>query len=54
MQIFLTDEELEREESLFAPTKELYESLEGKAYDVREFVDEIGEDENIPKQPSSC
>jgi hypothetical protein len=54
MQIFLTDEELEREESLFAPTKVLYEPLEGKAYDVRDFVDEIGEDENIPKPPSSC
>jgi len=54
MQIFLTDEEMEREESLFAPNKVLYEPLDGKAYDVREFVDDSNEDENMPRPPSSC
>ena len=49
MQIFLTDEEMEREESLFAPNKVLYEPLDGKAYDVREFVDDSNEDENMPR-----
>jgi hypothetical protein len=54
MQIFLTDDELDREKSLFAPAQSRYEPLKGKAYDVRELEEEADEDENMPKPPSSC
>ena len=54
MQIFLTDDELKREEDLFSPTHAKYEPMKGKAYDVRELEEEAGEDENMPKPPSSC
>ena len=54
MQIFLTDEELEREESLFSPARESYDPLTGKAYDVRDLEEKAGDDENMPKPPSSC
>ena len=54
MDIYLTEHELEREESLFAPNKPRYEPLEGKACDIREFVEEASEAENLPQPPSSC
>ena len=54
MDIYLTDEELEREESLFAPAKPHYEPLEGKACDIREFVEQVSEVDNLPQPPSSC
>jgi hypothetical protein len=54
MAIYLTDEELEREESLFAPARPQYEPLNGEACDIREFVEEVSEVENLPRPPSSC
>ena len=54
MEIFLTEEELEREESLFAPNNVRYEKLEGKPYDIKTFEDKAGDDENMPRPPSSC
>jgi hypothetical protein len=54
MEIYLTDEELEREKSLFAPAQPRYAALGGKACDIREYVEEVKEAENLPRPPSSC
>jgi hypothetical protein len=54
MEIYLTDEELEREKSLFSPDKPGYPTLDGKPCNIREFVEEISEVENLPRPPSSC
>ena len=54
MDIYLTDEELEREESLFAPNKPRYEPLPGKAFKILEFVEQVSQDEDLPQPPSSC
>ena len=54
MEIYLTDDELEREESLFAPARPRYEPLNGEVCDIREFVEEVSEVENLPRPPSSC
>jgi hypothetical protein len=54
MEIYLTDDELEREESLFAPTRPRYEPLDGEACDILEFVEEVSEVGNLPRPPSSC
>lgn len=54
MDIYLTDEELEREESLFAPNKPRYEPLPGKALEIREFMEPVSHDDDLPQPPSSC
>ena len=54
MDIYLTEKELEREENLFAPNKQRYEPLKGKACDIREFVEQVSEIDNLPQPPSSC
>lgn len=54
MDKYLTDQELEREESLFAPIKTQYKHLEGKACDIREFVEQVSQVDDLPKPPSSC
>jgi hypothetical protein len=53
MNIYLTKPELLREESLFAPSEESYAPLEGKAYDIRSFKEEIVEDKDMPSIPPS-
>jgi hypothetical protein len=54
MEIFLTEEELEREENLFSPHEQKYRTLGGKACDILEFKEEAGQDSNLPQPPSSC
>jgi len=54
MDIYLNEQELKREENLFAPSKPEYKHLEGKAWDVREFVEEVSQVVNLPRPPSSC
>jgi len=54
MEIYLNEQELQREESLFAPKKPKYKLLEGKACNIREFVEEVGQADNLPRPPSSC
>ncbi len=54
MDKYLTDQELEREESLFAPTKSKYKLLEGKACNIRGFVEQVSQVDDLPKPPSSC
>jgi len=54
MDIYLTDEELQREENLFAPGENWYKPLEGEAFDVRLFAQQLTEGDNLPEPPSSC
>lgn len=54
MDIYLNDQELKREESLFAPSKPQYKHLEGKACNIREFVEEASQVDDLPRPPSSC
>ena len=53
MDVYLSDEELEREESLFEPSEPLYAPLDGRDYDIRSLMEHaMGYDLQMP--PSSC
>ncbi|MEA4926777.1 MAG: hypothetical protein VB084_15905 [Syntrophomonadaceae bacterium] len=55
MDIYLTDEEMEREKALFAPHQESYPALEGKRiYEIKEFEPIDTGDSDRPKPPPSC
>jgi len=54
MDVYLTDQELVREENLFAPHETLYTPLEGRTYDIRSFTEQVTVDEYAPKPPPSC
>ncbi len=54
MDVFLTDEELQREKALFDAQQESYGPLEGRKYEIRDFVPEGGDDADRPKAPPSC
>lgn len=54
MDVYLTEQELLREESLFAPHETSYTPLEGRTYDIRSFTERVTLDKDIPKPPSSC
>jgi hypothetical protein len=55
MDIFLTDEELQREKDLFSPQEETYPSLKGsRDYEIKDFVPVGGDDTDRPKPPPSC
>ncbi len=51
---YLTEEELQREVNLFAPSEVEYKSLEGKAFDIYSFKEEASQDSNLPPPPPSC
>ncbi len=53
----LTDEELEREQNLFAPREIKYKRLAGKRFDIRAFAEQVSEDkedEDMTLPPASC
>jgi hypothetical protein len=54
MDIFLTEEELQREKDLFEAHKETYKPLEGRKYEIKDFVPIGGDDSDRPKPPPSC
>jgi hypothetical protein len=55
MEVYLTEEELKREEALFKPHKEVYKPLDGKRkYGIKEFVPVESNDTDKPKPPPSC
>lgn len=55
MDIFLSDEEMEREKALFEPHKESYSSLAGKRnYEIKQFEPVDTGDGDRPKPPPSC
>lgn len=51
---YLTEEELQRELNLFAPSEVEYKSLEGKAYDIYSFKEEVSQDGSSAPPPPSC
>lgn len=51
---YLTEEELQREVNLFAPSEVEYKSLEGKAYDIYSFKEEVSNDVSSAPPPPSC
>ena len=53
MDIYLTETELLREENIFKPHEPVYPSLEGNAWDIRTFKDEVTNDKDIPSIPPS-
>lgn len=54
MQKYLTEQELLREENLFAPHEISYMPLEGRAYALSSFVEEVAEAGELPEPPVSC
>jgi len=54
MGVYLTDEELLREENLFAPHEISYKRLEGRTYDIRTLVERVTEGDSMPEAPPSC
>ena len=54
MDVFLTEEELEREKGLFEPQKDVYKPLKGRDYEINDFVPVGGDDPDRPKPPPSC
>ena len=53
MDVYLVEQELVREKSLFSPHETSYETLEGSPFDISSFVD-VSDDEDMPQIPSSC
>jgi hypothetical protein len=53
MDVYLNKTELLREQNLFAPAEASYTRLESKAYDIRSFKEEVGEDSDMPEIPPS-
>jgi hypothetical protein len=54
MDVFLSDEELRREQELFEAHEESYKPLKGRTYEIKDFVPAGGEDSDRPKPPPSC
>ncbi len=54
MDVFLTEEELEREKELFEPHEEEYEPLSGRTCEIRDFIPLDADDSDRPKPPPSC
>jgi hypothetical protein len=54
MDVFLTEEELKREEALFGPQRDVYKPLKGREYEIKDFVPAGGDDPDRPKPPPSC
>ncbi|MDP2917184.1 MAG: FAD-binding and (Fe-S)-binding domain-containing protein [Dehalococcoidia bacterium] len=53
-EIYLTKEELAREESLFKPHEESYRVLKGRTEELSAFSAKISLGDDAPKPPSSC
>jgi len=54
MDVYLTEEELLREQNLLAPHEISYESLEGRTEDLSSFTEQVSVGDDKPKPPSSC
>ena len=54
MDVYLTEEELEREQNLLAPHEISYEPLEGRTEDIRSLKEQVSVSDDMPKPPSSC
>ncbi len=54
MDVYLTEEELLREQNLLAPHEISYAPLEGRTDDIRSFTEQVSANDDIPKPPSSC
>jgi hypothetical protein len=54
MDIYLTGEELSRQENLFAPHEISYTPLKGREYDIRSFTVPVTQGEDMQEAPSSC
>jgi len=53
-EIYLTKDELSREENLFKPHEESYAPLKVRTEDIRSWADKISVSEDMPEPPSSC
>lgn len=54
MDVYLTEEELLREENLFVPHEISYAPLEGRACDIRAFAEQVTKGDDMPPPPPSC
>ncbi len=54
MDVYLTEEELLREQNLLVPHETSYAPLTGRTYDIRSLTDQITIDDDAPPPPSSC
>ena len=54
MDVHLNEEELLREENLFAPHEMSYKPLEDRTYDIRSFNETIVVADDMPEPPASC
>jgi len=54
MDVYLTEQELLREQNLLAPHEVSYAPLRGRTYDIRSLTEQVTVDKDTPKPPSSC
>ena len=54
MDVFLTEQELLREQNLLAPHDISYAPLESRTEGISSFSEQIEVDDDIKKPPSSC
>jgi len=55
MDIYLNEQELQREKNLFAPSEIQYPSLKGKSYDIYAvLLNQAVEEDSLPEAPPSC
>ena len=54
MDVYLTEEELLREENLFAPHVVSYKALKGREFDIASLKEKVEANDNAPKAPASC
>ena len=54
MQVYLTEEELDRESSLLSPSETQYKLLPGVPYDVRLYVEPSSDKSDDAPLPSTC
>ena len=54
MDIYLNQQELQREKTLFAPHEISYTPLTGKAIDIKALTQHVELKNEMPKPPPSC
>jgi len=54
MVVYLNEEELKREKSMYAPHEVCYAELEGEVLDISAYKETAAEGEDLTQSPTSC